>query len=54
MTIDGEHENVLVIKPPMCFGDAEVGQLVRALDSVLLGALHRRGSNLAYNPALDG
>ena len=30
-SIDGPHDNVLVIKPPMCFGRAEATQLVAAL-----------------------
>ena len=34
-TIDGVFDNVLVIKPPMCFGEAEARQLVGALGSVL-------------------
>mmetsp|Transcript_16234 Transcript_16234/g.30799 ORF Transcript_16234/g.30799 Transcript_16234/m.30799 type:complete len:233 (-) Transcript_16234:180-878(-) len=34
-TVDGAYDNVLVIKPPMVFGKAEVDILVTAIDKVL-------------------
>ena len=36
-SIDGPHDNVLVIKPPMCFGIAEAKLLVEALRVELVG-----------------
>ncbi|EDQ84248.1 uncharacterized protein MONBRDRAFT_30473 [Monosiga brevicollis MX1] len=35
-SLDGPHDNVMVIKPPMCFGIREANQLVRALRAELL------------------
>ena len=34
-SIDGPHDNVLVVKPPLCFGVAEAAQLVDALRAEL-------------------
>jgi len=34
-SIDGPHENVLMIKPPMCFSRVDVDQVVDALDKIL-------------------
>ena len=36
-SIDGPHDNVLVVKPPLCFGRAEAGELVAAMRSELRG-----------------
>mmetsp|Transcript_123898 Transcript_123898/g.396719 ORF Transcript_123898/g.396719 Transcript_123898/m.396719 type:complete len:488 (+) Transcript_123898:65-1528(+) len=35
MSIDGPHDNVLVMKPPMCFSVQDADTVVRALDAVL-------------------
>jgi len=42
MSIDGPHDNVLVIKPPMCFSKANVDALIKALDQTLSNL---RGTN---------
>lgn len=34
-SIDGPHDNVLVIKPPMCFGRKEVDIVIAALDTIM-------------------
>jgi len=34
-SIDGPHENVLMIKPPMCFSRVDVDQVIDALDKIL-------------------
>ena len=34
-SIDGPHDNVLVVKPPLCFGRAEADRLVAALRAEL-------------------
>mgnify|MGYP002046503497 CR=1 FL=1 len=36
-SIDGPHDNVLVIKPPLCFSRSDAEQLVHALRSALVG-----------------
>ncbi|EOD23536.1 putative alanine-glyoxylate transaminase [Emiliania huxleyi CCMP1516] len=43
-SIDGPHDNVLVIKPPLCFSRSDAEQLVHALRSELVGM---RGADLA-------
>jgi len=43
-SIDGPHDNVLVIKPPLCFSRCDAEQLVHALRSELVGM---RGADLA-------
>lgn len=35
MSIDGPHDNVLVMKPPMCFSRPDAERFISALDSVL-------------------
>jgi len=44
MSIDGPHDNVLVIKPPMCFAIADADQMLEALDEIL-GSLRNVGSS---------
>eukprot|EP00415_Alexandrium_ostenfeldii_P000971 UN0971 len=43
MSIDGPADNVLVIKPPMCFSEADVDTMVDAMDSIL-GSLRGPGA----------
>merc|ERR1712083_502271 len=38
MSIDGPHNNVLVIKPPLCFACKDVDEVIAGLD-VVLGSL---------------
>eukprot|EP00964_Phaeocystis_antarctica_P014951 scaffold8261_cov81-Phaeocystis_antarctica.AAC.3 len=38
-SIDGPHDNVLVLKPPLCFSEADASRLVGAL-RVELRAMH--------------
>tara|TARA_B100000795_G_scaffold260268_1_gene235954 strand:- start:234 stop:404 length:171 start_codon:yes stop_codon:yes gene_type:complete len=38
-SIDGPHDNVLVLKPPLCFSEADAERLVGAL-RVELRAMH--------------
>jgi len=35
MSIDGPHDNVLVIKPPLCFSRDDVDTLIQAMDAVM-------------------
>jgi 4-aminobutyrate aminotransferase-like enzyme len=42
VSIDGPHNNVLKIKPPIVWGEAEADRLISTLDRVLADpALHR-------------
>jgi len=43
MSIDGPHDNVLVLKPPLCFSTEDADALVEALDTVL-GSLRGPGA----------
>lgn len=50
MSIDGPHDNVLVMKPPMCFSQADAESMLNALDSVLATLQDRRGSAITPTP----
>ncbi|CAE8613281.1 unnamed protein product, partial [Polarella glacialis] len=51
MSIDGPHDNVLVLKPPMCFSRGDADTVVAALDLVL-GTLRgpKPGDNVGHTP----
>ena len=51
MSIDGPHDNVLVIKPPMCFSLTDADRMVRAMRkilSTLVGPV--AGQHVAHTP----
>jgi len=48
MSIDGPHDNVIVIKPPMCFSRKNVDTVMVALEQVL-GSL-KTGSEVGHTP----
>ena len=50
MSIDGPHDNVLVMKPPMCFSQRDGERFISALDSVLATVEDRRGATLLPTP----
>ena len=49
-SIDGPHDNVLVIKPPMCFGVAEAKVLIEALRVELVGLNGVDLSTITHTP----
>ena len=49
-SIDGPHDNVLVIKPPMCFGIPEAKTLVEALRTELRGLDGVDVSKITHTP----
>ena len=49
-SIDGPHDNVLVVKPPMCFGVAEAAELVAALRAELVALKGVDVSSITHTP----
>lgn len=48
MSIDGPYDNVLVIKPPLCFSHSDVDTMISCLDQVL-GALGNPNSKISQS-----
>ena len=49
-SIDGAHDNVIVLKPPMVFGEAEADELCNALESVLSQLGEIDASSVSHTP----
>ena len=49
-SIDGPHNNVLVLKPPMCFGQREADAFVDAMRHVMAGLTARDIANAEHTP----
>ena len=49
-SIDGPHDNVLVIKPPMCFGITEARIFISALRTELRGLEKVDVSDITHTP----
>merc|ERR1719367_849346 len=50
MSIDGPHNNVLVIKPPLCFSVVDVDVVVAALDKVLSTLCAPGAASVGHTP----
>lgn len=50
MSIDGPHDNVIVIKPPMCFSHKDVDTVIAAMDEVLSTLKGPQGLDVGHTP----